>query len=471
MRLGKWLLTLILLPASCGAGDPALKIQSLIDQAMAAPGEFAADALLRISALDRIEEKQRIELLERAFERASEAREPYKRRVAILQPGSRFFKQAYSLDLDSLTLRLRVVDAMLPLDGRKAREWFLQIPAIALPALTCDDFLVPDLDRYYFLLGQVARTYSAAEVERGELFRFLVQHVAGMTSPVQVAPVAGMLASTSLKDTEFQAVVAMFAATLGRLKEDDRSFGASVEADRALAALASACSRRGLPSARLVEAYRQYLVTRMAGPRCSPSPVSDSDRIAYFNTALRTDSVRAIAADEAVPSGIQAAHPPAACRVNACRSLADRYQRLVLGPEGVPNSPGQKAAPEWRTAVSDLLRAMAEWEESPDLPAGEHFRAKSELYGELLGLVPNGDEREAVLRAMLDFVGRSRYESEKPIEWFVPVNTLIGFVALNPQGSGRISGELRTSGNPVISLYSELESVVPRAAERFAPQL
>jgi len=61
------------------AADAPAAIDALLDAARAAPAEFAADAMIRIAALDQLEKARRIELLEQAFQRASGAQQPYKR--------------------------------------------------------------------------------------------------------------------------------------------------------------------------------------------------------------------------------------------------------------------------------------------------------------------------------------------------------------------------------------------------------
>src|SRR5689334_10210479 len=121
------LLAVLVAPLVCAAAGLPSPIESAIDMARGAPGEFAADGLIRIAALEQVDKSQKAALLEQAFQRAGEAQEPYKRRASITKvAGSAgFYNRAYDQDLDALSLRLRAVEALLPLDGRKARELFL----------------------------------------------------------------------------------------------------------------------------------------------------------------------------------------------------------------------------------------------------------------------------------------------------------------------------------------------------------
>lgn len=70
--------------------------------------------------------------------------------------------------------------------------------------------------------------------------------------------------------------------------------------------------------------------------------------------------------------------------------------------------------------------------------------------------------QEEVVAAMQAFVETSGFEKESRIEWFLPMNVLIGRMALDPLGIGRFAGHLRQSSNPVIALYAALEAAAPR---------
>jgi hypothetical protein len=52
------------------------------------------------------------------------------------------------------------------------------------------------------------------------------------------------------------------------------------------------------------------------------------------------------------------------------------------------------------------------------------------------------------------------------MEWFLPVNALVGRVGLDPLGLGKFAAELRKASDPVIALYANLEAVAPRPPDR-----
>ena len=265
-------LAVILLPMLCAAADAPAGIDALLDAARAAPAEFAADAMIRIAALDQLEKARRIELLEQAFQRASGAQQPYKRHATFVRPDSPsgFLNRAYGQDLDAMSLRLRAIEALLPLDAQKARDLFLQTPPPKTPRLKCDDFLIYDVGRFYDTLGSIARqSFTAQEIQAGEPFRLLERFAGAITSPVQVAPVARMLAAASVKDADFRALVNSFAEALGKISGDDRSFAYSMTAGKQILALVEESKRRQLSPLPLLEAYRLYLVNNLSAARCA----------------------------------------------------------------------------------------------------------------------------------------------------------------------------------------------------------
>jgi hypothetical protein len=489
-------LALILLPMLSAAADAPAGIDALLDAARAAPAEFAADATIRIAALDQLEKARRIELLEQAFRWASGAQQPYKRHATFSRAGSPsgFLNRAYGQDLDAMSLRLRAIDALLPLDAQKARDLFVRIPPPRTPRLKCDDFLIYDVGRFYDTLGSIARqSFTAQEVQAGEPFRLLQRFTGAITSPVEVAPVARMLAAANVKDTDFPALVNSFAGALGKISGDDRSFASSMTAGKQILALVEESKRRQSSPLLLLEAYRLYLVNNLSAARCADDDSmlgnaqsfgffagqaidqEAQNAVAFFNQNLRMAPLQPIQEQESTPSRLEGvATGLRTCEDAGCRAIAEQYRGLVFGENGSVYTPGQKDTPAWRGKVRDFLAALSRWQESASEEgpaADDHFRMKSAAYSDLLSLVFNGPDRELVLRAMLDYLKHNRFQRENRMEWFLPVNGLIGRLALDPLGMGRLAEELRKVGDPIMALYANLEAVAPRPPDRILPLL
>ncbi|HWB87185.1 MAG TPA: hypothetical protein VG675_23780 [Bryobacteraceae bacterium] len=485
--IGLLLLTMLL----AGAASPS-KLDSYIDAAEGAPAEFAADALIRIASLDQVPKARKIQLLDDAFNRAAGAQQPYKRQTAFLHgagPGG-FLNRAYDQDLDALSLRLRAVEAMLPLDPFRARTLFLQIPPIDAPKLTCADFMVYDFSRYYAVLESVAaKTFTPKEIQSEEPFALIKSSTAGITSAVQVAPVARLLAGAKLTNDQFRTLVAQFAASLEKISGDDRSFEFSRGVGTAIQSLAAKSKQNGVSPLPLLEAYRLYLVNNLSGARCAdddqmqqghafafttglPADSEAANTIQFFNDKLRVDPLQAVEEQEVTPASIDGnAKGLNSCDSPECKTVAAQYRGMIFGSNGIPYTNAQKSTTEWQSQLQDFISALADWKEPSGDETANYFRDKCGLYSDVFNVVPPGPDRELVLRAMLDFLKQNRYQTENRMEWFLPVNTLIGRIGLDPLGLGNLAGDVKSVNDPLIALYANLESLVPRSPAQIMPLL
>lgn len=478
-------LAVILLPLVCAAATAPSSLDGLIDSARAAPGEFAADALIRIAALDQLDKARKIELLDQAFQRASEAQQPYKRRAAAvrLDGPMGFLNRAYDQDLDGLSLRLRAIEIMLPLDGRKARDLFLQISPPQVPKVECKEILVYDVGRFYAVASKIAsRTFSPKEVQQHEPARMLERFAGAIASPVQVAPVAGMAMEAGLKDEEFQSLVTMFAGQLGKISGDDRSYSyAARTVGVQIYRLLEECKRRQVSPLPLLEAYRLYLVANLSAKRCADDDVMQgggssfglstgvtvdqaaADAVAFFNQSLRVPPIQALQDEEISPAGQEGtASGLRSCQDPECVAIEGQYRGLIFDAGGLPYTPDQRSKPEWQTKLREFLSAMAEWKQSTGITEAAYYREKSGTYGDVLNLAINTPVRDEVVSAVLDFAVQSRFQTENRVEWFLPVNSLMGRISLDPLGLAKTADALRKIEDPLIALYLNLETVAPR---------
>jgi hypothetical protein len=481
---------LLLLPALCAAAD----LNSLIDAARAAPPEFAADALIRLAAVDSLPRTRQIELLQEAFAAGGHAQLPFKRHAAMARQDGpvRFLNRAFDQNLDALSLQVRAVEAALLLDAARAREWFAGIKPPAVPRTACDDFLVYDVDLFYDALGRIAgQGFTGREKAKGDVFRFLRGYAGAITSPVQVAPLARVLAAAPVSDEDFVALVSSFGAALGKISGDDRAFTYSRTAGKEIQALAAECKRRNISPLPLLESYRLYLVVNLSAARCADDdqmfgssgaafglagglaldPLS-TDYIRFFNEKLRTGPLAPIGEGESTPARLEgAATGLRGCRDEECGAISTLYQGLFLTPAGTPYQPAERNTTEWGAKLEAVLRALANWKESARETPGEQFREKADAYGSLLNLAPEGRLREAVLTAEVEFLTGNPVAQTNRAEWLLPVNALVGRMALDPAGFGKLAGALRASKDPVIALYARLEEAAPRRPDQILPLL
>jgi hypothetical protein len=470
------------------------EVSGLIDLARSAPPEFSADAMIRIATSNQIEKNRKVALLEEAFQAASSAQQAYKRHAALARSAGpvRFLNSAYAQNLDALSLRLRALELLLPLDPRKAKELFAGMAQPSIPKLTCEDFLVYDVSRYYEMAGQVMRQglFTDREKQAGEPYRLVERSVGGITSPVQVGPAARLLLTAALSNQDFQSALTAFSGALAQISGDDRSF-ATVESEGGtdIESLVTAAKNRNISPQPLLAAYRQYLVSNLTGERCKDDDqvknvgtsfgVSDPsaaqqkpDAVQFFNLRLRIDPLQPIREEEATPKRWEGvAKTEKSCAGTACQAIASQYRNLIFGAQGVALSAADRAKPEWQTRLSELLSAMSDWKQSPDETPGAYFRDKCGIYSDLFSVAATPEDRVRVLRASLSFLQENTFQADNREEWLLPVTRLVGLIGLDPTGLGKLGEEMRHSGDIAVALYAGLEAAVPRSPDAILPLL
>jgi hypothetical protein len=442
--------------------------------ARSVPGEFAADALIRMASLESLEKPRRIELLNLAFQRASEAQEPVKRQPAIVKvPGAAgFLTRAFAQDLDAMSLRLRSVESMEKLDKARASALFRQIPPLALPKLKCSDFMVYSVAPYYQALERLG---SSSQV---------LAQLEGMSSPAEIGPASKLVAAAS-SDSDFQARLAAFVRGLGKIAGDDRSFTFAGDLGPQILPLVDAAKVHKVSPLPMLEAYRLYLVRNEQTARCvdddlmgpvdqqtfvlsTGAPPVGGEGVNFFNEKLKTPPLQAIQEQEVTPTRLQGvAEGLRGCDNRDCQTAALQYNLLIFDPESrTPYPPAHKNSPEWQAQVKKLLEELAKMKPDTTVTPAQFYRQKTASYIDLLSLVPAGPLQEEVVKALVDFAQNNDFQRESRMEWFLPLNILLGKMALDPMGTGKSAPYLRQSKDPVVVMYAALEAVAPRTPDK-----
>jgi len=468
-----FLLPIVLLGAT-GNFDPNT-VSSLARQA---PAEFAADAMIRLASSEKMDPHARVELLTEAFSRAAEAQRPLKLRASITRGGGTggFLERAYRQDLDALSLRLRAVEELLPLDSAKATKLFLTIARPEVPSVRCEEIVVYDVSRYYEVLGAVAK------LKRGGAAKLLKNRVGGLTSPAQIAPVARLLRQAELKNSDLRAFTLSLAASLREISGDDRSFTyyATVTGP-AILELVEELKDRHLSPLPLAEAYRLYLVHHLSGDRCAdddllnnggqsfnlvtgqPTDALGGSAAAFFAEKILMPPLQPLSEQETTPHTLEGfAAGLRSCQDAECQQLNRQVRELAFAPEGNPLPEAEHDTDAWRARLQSVLETMEAWQPGKE-QADEVFREKTWVYNNLFSMSP-GPSREIVVRSWLNYLKHSRSTVSDRAQWLLPVSTLVGRVALDP-GNTKLAEELHREDDPVIALYVQLEAVAPRPAQ------
>ncbi|HXF05072.1 MAG TPA: hypothetical protein VNM72_06610 [Blastocatellia bacterium] len=475
-------------PAHSVVGDPqpqvAVDIQGVIEEARAAPPEFAADALIRIAQSTKItDQDQKRELLEEAFHVASGAQHEMARSAAsggVVDTRSGYLANAFRHQLDALSLRCRAVRALLSVDKQMARTLFSQIPKPSPKPLTCEDALVYDLSSFYATLHQVLKEgFSQKDIAEGRVAELLEPYVRGITSPVEVGPVAEAILAVDLPPSQLNLLVQTLSMALKKLPPDDRSFSYSLArypVVQIVDQLALTCKEKGISNDELLEAFRTYLVNQLSSSRCADTKMEMRSETAlpavveYFNTALMGKAFPGqkkmwlISPDEIKPSKIGgSAKIEPYWRSSKAKDLLTRLQKLRFNPKAREYTLGEKKEPDWQRGLIELMNDLEAWSAREEKSEADYFHQKCVLLTRLLELLPADDSmREGILSSFVAFLSDSPTYRESRIEWFQHVHDLIRW-ARSRQDTERVKvlKLLRDSGNSVLVLYAHLEELIP----------
>ena len=492
MRTLSLLLILTVVAAPEERPKPSPEIQVLLDTAPAAPPELAADILLRLLEYGRVPSKaQRLEIIERAFEMAGQAKFPYLQSAAVERarhtdsgPGIRYV--ALVQGLSTLGLRCRVVRAALVIDRARALALFQQINIGPFPPLSCDDALAPALTEYYELLREVAsNAYSPEDRKKERHIELIETAVRGATIPRQLEPVAKFLAGFPLPADRKAELIGMYATALKRMSVDPRSFGAGAfDFGQAILGLSKNLQAEGISTIPLADAFRTYLARHLQGVLCAETanPKQDGVRIRRLVETVFDDGLlAATAATEIPPLKFDEMKPASVSgpakfsdfwQTGRSREIMAQYKVLRFGTKEQQEEYNQRGrredgmmrflpeelrrTPEWEAQARQFLDELDHWSKNHDEPEVDFFHQMCFQYAALLDIIPAGPLHENVFRTYLSFLKTSAMERESPPEWLIHVKRLFTVTDATPEHQERLRAEVRANGSLTMSLYAEL---------------
>jgi hypothetical protein len=260
-------------------------IDNLLTLARTTSPEFAIDALLRIAASSQVDAMWKQEILEEAFLLTAKVQNSFRLRAAPL-PGTSsdtrpsYLSNAFDQQLDALSLRSRIVDQMSSINKSRALGMLSEIPSqLRFREISCSDWMSYDVSSFYRTVKAISETaFDRKRIQQGERVQFLLPYVEGMTSPVQVGPIARLLVEVKLSSREVSILSQAFVSALRKVNGDDRSFSPSLNQDRIVrdfVNLVELLKKERLGPSELLTAVHDYLGRHLKGVRCqdSTSPI------------------------------------------------------------------------------------------------------------------------------------------------------------------------------------------------------
>lgn len=402
--------------------------QKLADHARNLAPEFAADLLFRLPPNG--------DLLEYINSLAAAVHDPLPMDdvVGWTDTDSWAASRALALHLDTLSIRCRVVQAMLPSDPQRARQLFLDIPFPAAEQPTCDAALVSDPSIYFDTARQLA--------DRGLIS--LEGPLRALSSAVQLPAAARAIRSVRCSGEQRRFLLDIYSGRLAEISSSGRAAGfalATLQLPAEITHLADGNTADGL-----LAAYRKFLVRNASGEPCADSKIQPA--IDSFNDRLRwggylaSQDLPRINEEEAKPAASGGrARVSRYWRTAQAKSLLSAIRHLRFGDGKNPVSPDQKASDSWQGEAKALLTSLEAWKADQESSPADSFHERSILYSSLLELQPPGSLHETVAQSAIAFLADSDMKTSSPLEWLLELNSLI---KLKP---------MPESKDPVIALY------------------
>jgi hypothetical protein len=392
---------------------------ALLLLAAAIPVELTADRTIRTVESGKLESSQAVEALEQSWDLARIVKAPYpvkSWRPPVSADSLAAQRAAASrFGWDQLSLRVRIVRAMRRYKSKRALEMFEEMRPPAPPALACTDALVPRLEAYYDLAGEMG-------------FEQAWRIAQSVTNPAQLAPALRLAANWRGKAEERSMLALGVTRAMVEMRPDSRSFLAATEVPAA--ALELAQRTEPVPVA---AAYRAYLVAGFSGDICFES--EPEERLKFFEMKLLPlagGSVTAIPEEEVEPRRIlTSAELGEFWKDGAGKELWAGFFEL-----------GRRAA-NWPEKLPGWWKKLESWKAE----VGEErawFHQQALLRTRVISIAPV-EERPALAARAVEFLRDSATAEESPAEWRVAVEYLL---QLGPD----VRLEVRRNGGDLLNL-------------------
>jgi hypothetical protein len=447
-----------------------MEVDALIATVGTAPPEFSADLLIRIAESKLISDKEkRANLLEDAFRRSSEAQQKVRRRAwaGPVDTRSGYLSAAYDLRLDALSLKSRVVKAMVALDAQRARTLFSEIPKLKLPSLSCSDALGYDVSEYYQALQAVEKGFGVEERKQGENGRFVQSYIDDVVSPAQVGPVVNLVADLRAPSLELSFFVSGLSARLKRISGDPRSYALSMRHGNIVSGferLINECKENNVPTNELLSSFRSYIISQLGSVQCSDALIRQTqedqkdDDITYvnkwFNVPIRYDDVKPTKVEPAADSAPFWSSPDSARLLMKVKALRFGTKRTALSIE-------ERGTPEWQQNFLEALSDLEGWDSASEKTESDYFHQKCNLYGALFDLAPTDEGRVRILLSFASYLRNTVMQERSRIEWLLHANYLLDKMGkIDILHTSKMLDIFKNSGNSTLQLYAGLNDLL-----------
>jgi hypothetical protein len=343
-----------------------------------------------------------------------------------------------------------------------------QLEMPALPPVACGDPLIPDISEYY----DTARLVLAKSGLGDGRTAFLNRLIENIQSPLQLAPVARLLAQSELSGAELKRLVDNYAYALREMRGGDPAFRYAVVSQHLVTeveALARRCQPDSDLTGALLLALRGFVTSHLSGPACHDSFLPEARReiqaavVEPYNNRLRLpgeltrDGLPVLEMDEMWPSDADNA------RLEVQAFWQDNEAEALWLQFAERDADGGGSA-EPKLGPAEVAYQVGVWQRPEAMAEEDFFHQKLLLYERLVRTLPAGASRQEVVRMCIAFLGDSPMQGRAPAEWLWHVAALMRDDGVR-EDVLRAMGE---AGDLALRSYAELEQRIPLSVSKSA---
>jgi hypothetical protein len=492
------LLVLLLSAAALGAQAPSaaktpyqVSLEALLDRIASLPPEYKADLGFAVldAAADKLTPAQKRALLDDIFHSAARSRYPYP-----LNEAAGFDLPVALLDgstLDTLQIQARAIDHALPATPQFARELFEEV-SFPLNRASCSDANVEDVSTFYTIAAKLVADPRIRKISGEDKATYLLSLAAGIKIPAQVAPFAELISNPSLPADQLSQLVNALVAALNSTAASDREMNAAEkggELTEAMQQLSARLAQAGIAPARLLAAYRGFLLRGLTVESCADDSLDRAAVAEHFNALLPR-----LASPDLAPL-TAALLKPQAQGASAPRHKTNSYNEPMMNRlYRIAAAQVARSTDEARSGQTSLIapdpsdvEEIIRYATSADPVAADcpdcNFESKGALLHALVQLFPAGSQLDKVVYADIDFLSMNDMQKDEPPAWLhffkellnasrrASAETKAAMTAKAQKGklpplsapsaaAAQIRKILRSSADPVISAYMSAEDLL-----------
>jgi hypothetical protein len=329
---------------------------------------------------------------------------------------------------------VKVISALLSGAPEKARAMLGEVD-LRVPASPCASATTYNLRGFYQLVRQViATTYTPGQLARGDHAELLEREIGRVNSPVQLAPLAELLAEVKLRAQQRQDLMFKFANVLRNSQATDRELSAIFQdLGSGVGLLASSAAKSGIQPQDVVQAYREFLVTSAASVQCGDRSTPRRRVAESFNNMVKElkleDSIRMLEVAElaATRRGESAAVEQLPDLPVEFRGLLRRLNTIRDATVYAELRKGQTADLylQYEADADDFLKKIELLDDAGDQCTACRYHEKMELYYYVLNMAPTRGTQGRIGQAIVHYLATTRMQEEGPLEWLYHFKLLL----------------------------------------------